>query len=283
MLKRNSFIIGLICILALFGCSKNEIISLNDSNETLEETTNSESVSEEVSVIVNNDDSRYDDLFSIEYYTMTDEEEIDGNMVLFQEAKYPEITSKYDFDDKSLDNYLTELNDNFKKSAESFIADNKQDSREVFEFRGYDDGHYEHDESLNIERFNGGVLSILSNCYEYMMGAHGSTIITGYNYNWIDGKKIIFDELISDKTKLKELIVNYLENEFKEEINEDYKDTIDSFLSGEYEMRFLVTDNGIDIIFNQYDIAAYAVGIITVPIDYVGNEDVFSNNLWLTH
>lgn len=279
MLKKNSFIIGLICILSLFGCSKNEIINLNDTNETLEETNSIDSTIEDKNGIVR--DNETEKYFSIEYHSLTDEEEVNGEKVLFQEVKYPEI--KYEVDDQLLSNYLLELNDSFKKSAEDFINNNKQDSREVFEFRGYDDGHYEHDEILNIERFNGGVLSILSNCYEYMMGAHGSTIITGYNYNVLEGKRIVFDELISDKVKLKELIVNYIESEFKEEVNDDYKETIDSFLNGEYEMRFLVTNNGIDIIFNQYDIAAYAVGIITVPIYYVGNEDVFVTNLWLAH
>ena len=217
-------------------------------------------------------------MFIVDHHNIIDEEEIDGKKVLFQEAKYPEININYD--NEQLNDYLIQLNSYFKKSAENFINDNKQDSREIFELRGFDDGYYSHDESITIERCSNGVLSILSNCYEYTMGAHGLTIITGYNYNITDGRNIFFDKLISDKSKLKQLIVNYLENEFKEEINDDYQETIDSFLNGEYEMKFLVTDKGIDIIFNQYDIAAYAVGIITVPIDYVGNEDIFYDILW---
>jgi chromosome segregation ATPase len=67
----------------------------------------------------------------------------------------------------------------------------------------------------------------------------------------------------------------------KDELMEYYEETIDAYMNGESEISYTVTVEGINVVFQQYDIAAYAVGIITVPINYEKNKELFNTNYWI--
>lgn len=228
-----------------------------------------------------------DEKISIEYNVLTDDEEISGSdkKVLYQDVRYPEIKLSEEFKNGEIGSKLSKsidlLNKKFNNEAIDFLNENQEDVRQVFKERGDDGGNYQYLNELYIERFDDKILSITSNCYEDRMGAHGSTVITGYNFDLETGKEIKFDKLIKDKQKLKELLVDYLNENHKDELMEYYEDTIDAYMNGESEISYTVTVEGINIVFQQYDIAPYAVGIITVPINYEKNKELFNMNYWI--
>lgn len=276
-MKKVILILSLIFILT--SCVKT-----SDMNKTEEKTVESviEESSTEVVPILSNDDK-----ISIEYNVLTDDEEITGSdkKVLYQDVRYPEIKISEEFKNGEIGERLSKsidlLNKKFNNEAIDFLNENQEDVRLAFKERGDDGGNYQYLNELYIERFDDKILSITSNCYEDRMGAHGTTVITGYNFDLETGKEIKFDKLIKDKQKLKELLVDYLNENHKDELMEYYEETIDAYMNGESEMSFVVTVEGINVVFQQYDIAAYAVGIITVPINYEKNKELFNTNYWI--
>lgn len=279
-MKKVILILSLIFILT--SCVKTS--DMNKTGDNISESTIEESniESTEVVPILSNDDK-----ISIEYNVLTDDEEITGSdkKVLYQDVRYPEIKLSEEFKNGEIGERLSKsidlLNKKFNNEAIDFLNENQEDVRLAFKERGDDGGNYQYLNELYIERFDDKILSITSNCYEDRMGAHGITVITGYNFDLETGKEIKFDKLIKDKQKLKELLVDYLNENHKDELMEYYEETIDAYMNGESEMSFVVTVEGINVVFQQYDIAAYAVGIITVPINYEKNKELFNTNYWI--
>lgn len=279
-MKKVILILSLIFILT--SCVKTS--DMNKTGDNISKSTIEESniESTEVVPILSNDDK-----ISIEYNVLTDDEEITGSdkKVLYQDVRYPEIKLSEEFKNGEIGERLSKsidlLNKKFNNEAIDFLNENQEDVRLAFKERGDDGGNYQYLNELYIERFDDKILSITSNCYEDRMGANGITVITGYNFDLETGKEIKFDKLIKDKQKLKELLVDYLNENHKDELMEYYEETIDAYMNGESEMSFVVTVEGINVVFQQYDIAAYAVGIITVPINYEKNKELFNTNYWI--
>lgn len=257
---------------------------MNKTEDNLTESTIIESNTETTEIVPNLSN---DEKISIEYNVLTDDEEIAGSdkKVLYQDVRYPEIKLSEEFKNGEIGSKLSKsidlLNKKFNNEAIDFLNENQEDVRQVFKERGDDGGNYQYLNELYIERFDDKILSITSNCYEDRMGAHGTTVITGYNFDLETGKEIKFDKLIKDKQKLKELVVDYLNENYKDELMEYYEETIDAYMNEESEISYTVTVEGINVVFQQYDIAPYAVGIITVPINYEKNKELFNMNYWI--
>lgn len=275
-------IIFLMVIVLFSSCVKTS--DMNKTEDNTVESVIEESNTNTTEVVPNLSN---DEKISIEYNVLTDDEEIPGSdkKVLYQDVRYPEIKLSEEFKNGEIGSKLSKsidlLNKKFNNEAIDFLNENQEDVRQVFKERGDDGGNYQYLNELYIERFDDKILSITSNCYEDRMGAHGSTVITGYNFDLETGKEIKFDKLIKDKQKLKELLVDYLNENHKDELMEYYEETIDAYINGESEISYTVTVEGINIVFQQYDIAPYAVGIITVPINYEKNKELFNMNYWI--
>lgn len=272
-------IIMLLLISVLFvSCGKTN--DINQAGNNVSETTSTDTVP----VIPNLSN---DEKISVEYNVLTDDEELPDSdkKVLYQDVRYPEIKLSEEFKNeesgKKLSSSIDLLNKKFNNEAIDFLNDNQEEVRLVFKERGDDGGNYQYLNELYIERFDDKIFSVTSNCYEDRMGAHGGTVITGYNYDLETGKEIKFDKLIKDKQKLKELLVNYVNENYKDDLMDYYEETIDSYINGDSEISYIITVEGINVVFQQYDIAPYAVGIITVPINYEKNKEMFNTNYWL--
>ena len=62
---------------------------------------------------------------------------------------------------------------------------------------------------------------------------------------------------------MKDWVKNQKEDIFYHEAEEN----IDKYFDGEYELQFALYENEFHVIFQQYDIAPYAAGIIEVNVD----------------
>lgn len=102
-------------------------------------------------------------------------------------------------------------------------------------------------------------------------GAHPSTIISTFSYNPFNGKILNLKDIVGqyDEKKLTQLIVNGVMKQFGAKTMDELKDKAifdwtEPYVPGDV----ILGKDSAKFVYNQYDIAPYAVGIITVPVAY---------------
>ena len=124
-----------------------------------------------------------------------------------------------------------------------------------------------------LECFCQPVISIKYDKYEYTGGAHGNETVVYYNFKFVNGKPELIDNPFNPRET--EMIIAWIKNElrkkFKLKENEPLENAglWESFDSSyRFNNNFKITKKGLSIIFNQYEIAPYSMGIIEVEIPY---------------
>ncbi|MGD7006515.1 DUF3298 and DUF4163 domain-containing protein [Metabacillus sp. 84] len=127
---------------------------------------------------------------------------------------------------------------------------------------------YEFKTTYKVSFNKNHLLSIISYDYQYEGGAHGSTIAKTMNFNVKDGSAFKLLDVIQNK---KEAVKNYAVEELTAQSEEEnsmiFKDTLkDIEISNDRAWTF--EENGLTLIFQQYEIAAYAGGMpeVSVPL-----------------
>ena len=84
-----------------------------------------------------------------------------------------------------------------------------------------------------------------------------------------------YQDFIKDKEELRAFLKNWL-SEHANDIGafDNASETIDSYIDGKYPLQFFIT-NGLTVMFQPYDIAPYAAGLIEIPVD----DDLLKENL----
>lgn len=196
----------------------------------------------------------------IEKVDISDEE---GGKV-YQDIKYPVITCNDPVLQKSFD----EFNKDFKEKAEEFKHLNRNEVRNQIVETNNEDGGYSNDTEASISYQGNNYLSIMTNTYIFTMGAHGTTVIGGYNYDIKTGKRLKLEDFIKDKEELRKYLKDWTKKQEEGMLFEWADETIDEYLDkDEYELQCAISEGELSVFFQQYDIAAYAVGIIEIPID----------------
>lgn len=110
-----------------------------------------------------------------------------------------------------------------------------------------------------------GKLSILFYDATYSGGAHGHELVAAYNFDTQSGERYTLSDIILDGSKF-ESLTKYVKNHIKE--NQDL--FFDEEIIGDFEVndqtQFYFTESGIDLIFQQYEVAPYAAGHPTISI-----------------
>ncbi|MGL5766371.1 MAG: RsiV family protein, partial [Sarcina sp.] len=104
-------------------------------------------------------------------------------------------------------------------------------------------------------------------------GAHGMPSILTYNYNTQTGEKLMIGDLFKDGFDYK----TFLNNEIKKDINKNkdlYFSGNDGFKEIKEDQDFYISTDGITIVFQVYEIAPYAAGIIyfNIPIENIAKD-----------
>lgn len=198
--------------------------------------------------------------FTIETIDISDIE----NGKTYQEIKYPVIEYK---GDDNLSKSIGELNKKLKELAEKFKVDNKESIRDYIKELKNEDAMYSYDSSITCTCHNDKYLSFLNSTYIFTMGAHGSTIENGYTYDVKTGKLLTLKDFVKDIEELKKFLKDWVKNQNDDMFYKEADSNIDMYFTGEYELQFTLMNGELKVIFQQYDIAPYAVGIIEIPID----------------
>lgn len=130
-------------------------------------------------------------------------------------------------------------------------------------------GKYSYEVSYEVKYNKNNLLSILIYDYTYTGGAHGSTVVTAYNFDVLTGNQVKLTNIVgknSKLTKLKKYTKTDLLNQQKE-LGTVFTDELDG-LTFDNNRPFYFYDNGIVVKFQQYEVAPYAAGMPEVKIPY---------------
>ena len=163
------------------------------------------------------------------------------------------------------------INNDQISAEESFRDANLEDAKTIVG-NGEADylGYYTHESELYCERMDDKVVSVLSQTYMFMMGAHGGTAYYTYNYDAQTGEEITKDDLFTDQSMLADALAGLLLDKYPAETffsGEDVADDIQYTLD-EGILTYLIGAKGVSVIFGEYEIAPYAAGIQTVTIPW---------------
>lgn len=127
---------------------------------------------------------------------------------------------------------------------------------------------YEYITNYQVKYNQNNKLSILFSDYQFTGGAHGNTVITTYNFDLKSGKLLTLDDFLPSKEhydKVTNYVIAYIKKHpeifyANSEEFRDFKVTKDT--------NFYLADNGIELIFQQYEVAPYASGnpSIYIPV-----------------
>lgn len=119
------------------------------------------------------------------------------------------------------------------------------------------------------------ILSLYTDQYEYTGGAHGMTKRMADNWDLIKEERIELSELFPGRKDYKEYIINTIIKQIEQDIAngnniyfENYAELVNKYFDSN---NFYLTEEGVVIYFDLYDIAPYASGILTFTIPYTEN------------
>ena len=183
---------------------------------------------------------------------------------VYQAIKYAKLSVANEKTQKLLD----VVNDNLKKDAESFKADNKEYVRESAKDSELPEYKYEYDSTdVVVTENNDKYLSLRIFTYINMMGAHPTYYIEGHVFDVKDGKELKINGIVKDKEALRNYLVDWCDkNRDSAGLFDEYRSTINGYVDGEYELQFYKEGGETFVVFQTYDIAPYAAGAIHVKL-----------------
>lgn len=139
---------------------------------------------------------------------------------------------------------------------------------------------WEYEDTLRISRNDGKVLSYWSDVYSYLGGAHPNINTYGYNYVVETGEKLLLSDVVKDLDGLEQYAYTEMAK-YAEELWEDWKDTVHKSIFGleDYSVAWALTDSGLVLHYDAYQLSYYAFGPVEVEVPYENNESLFAINL----
>jgi len=153
------------------------------------------------------------------------------------------------------------------EAAEAFINSYKEDKAAFPDMAS----GYESKIDIAKSRESNELVSLKSEIYGYMGGAHGFTILSYLNFDAQTGEKLANEELFINNNAFK----NFAEKKFREKFDIPNDDAINSTGFWFKDEIFVLPEaigyegENLVLIYNQYEIASYAEGqiILNIPIE----------------
>ncbi|MBQ8856696.1 MAG: DUF3298 domain-containing protein [Lachnospiraceae bacterium] len=255
---------GIIMLLALGGCAAEQEKPVVEETPKAEET-----VEEEIEEIVEEPVEESTPV-SVKIDTNQKTYYFEGTEEAYLYLQYCDVTvdgGKNDNLKRNIENWsmerseeLRSLYTSFEESATAEIAENK-------EFYGYT--LYQ---TVSAARIDESVVSLLDDTYQYTGGEHGSFYRDGINFDAKTGKRLEFEEIFSDYENFKndatERIIYQLQENYGEELFDDYIETIESIWQEELGPEWYFDGSGIVIVIQQYDVGPDSVGTPEIHLPY---------------
>jgi len=166
------------------------------------------------------------------------------------------------------------INDVFMKHIESSYKGYLQLKAEMEKFKEEEKEHckefpysceYSYITRYDVKFNQDGKLSIVMYDATYSGGAHGLEGLQTYNFNAKTGERISLKDIVSSESKFAS-ITEYAKNYMRQHQDIFFEEKMWEDFAVNDQTQFYFTEGGIDLIFQQYDVAPYAAGHPTISI-----------------
>ena len=148
-------------------------------------------------------------------------------------------------------NHASEFMQSIYDMAEQGFEDSKKYDFPFMQYAAWS----QYDLHFLNERF----MSLTMNYYQFTGGAHGLTVKTAYNIDLSTGKNLELRSIFSDDYDYSSVILKEVNMQMKKaEEGTFFSDSIERI---ENEQNFYLTEEGIVMFFQQYEIGPYCIGI----------------------
>ena len=140
------------------------------------------------------------------------------------------------------------------------------------------------DKSIEIIRADSDALSIESSWMVYYYGPHEYYSFEGASFDSKTGKKLALGDVVKSRDELIPVIKQYLVENYEDDLMLDPNDESDSrhmderLKETDYSSKWLLTNDGIRIIFNGGEFSSYWVGSLTVDLSFGKYPDLLPEN-----
>lgn len=169
---------------------------------------------------------------------------------------------------KQLKDRAQDFSNGIKKMSDENYKESKKQGQKVIV--------YEASTNFNIEYVGENYMSMLVDYYSYTGGAHGSTLREAYNIDINTGKILSLKDIFKENYNYKE-VINNLIKKYVDKDKDNY--LIDDFKGIKENQEFYISQDGIVIYFQLYEIAPYSTGFPEFKIPLKNVEDGLNINL----
>lgn len=261
-------------------------LKINDNGHTYYAQTDSGNGIKVVSNCAFLDSSLFDSIFSVKTQYDTAKNQVTLTKVsenaikisaetLSAQEKYLDETVQYPQISGLTDTAVqTTINDVLKKAALDSESEGKKNASEMGQY--IEDG-YEYGNAKCVTYFDysvpynrNGLLSIILLDYQYLGGAHGSTLQSSYTFDLSTGKILSLSDLMDSSNDY----TSYFSSGIRKEIDQKVASGIlAEFETGKFSSigdnpAYYLSGSGIVFYFQQYEYFPYAAGIQTFSFSY---------------
>ncbi len=202
-------------------------------------------------------------------------------------ASYPQFSGAKDSKAEAA------INENIKSFAEDSVKNFKTGLHCNFSDLGPDKPGWVCEFAFGSQNFNvvdQKILSLEVSGYWFTGGAHGGTEYTYLNYNLNTGEKLDWKNVFKKDSDYMKIISDYSKTDLEKQLIAGEDSMTDESWIGRgteateenYNTNVGFDKNGLIIIFQQYQVAAYAAGPQTVVVPYGALKDVIDPNSLLS-
>ena len=160
---------------------------------------------------------------------------------------------------------MEELNDAYEDEVDSALVAFDTLSQSGAELNG--GNKYVFEIHQDVKYNENDFISIVSDTYQYTGGAHGSSVWSARNIDTLTGAEVLLGDLFEDNN-YKTVLDRLIEQEVTEH-PEDYSDLWEKpQIKESNQCDFYVTEQGIVVFYQPYDLSYYARGLVEFTIDY---------------
>lgn len=288
-LVSTALICGILSVSMLNGCGKKAAdatagtAAIQENSSAEETTTQAKESSAEETKAEEEGQENQENQDSAAIVPVTVDYSYDGDWkdqkTLFS-SKVAQIKLMDDSHEK-LQDALKALNQSALDDQKSVIDENKEYAEQEYASNP-DMVEYTFDRDILVARSDETVLSMAVMEGSYLGGAHPFGMTTGRTYDTQTGKELSLKDVVSDYDGIYEYVKKQLEENYDQSMFfEDYQDTLQKMFydeSGDYgTVQWTISQTGLSIYFNQYDLAPYVAGSQQVDISFKEQPQLFQS------
>lgn len=166
--------------------------------------------------------------------------------------------------------------ENLKRTVEQWSLERSEELRGMYsEYEEIDGVNGTISQSLRTTRADASLVCLLDEEYEYNGGAHGMDYRKGVTFDTQSGKQLSLRDLSTDYDTFAEeackRIIYELQEDYGEALFTDYEETVRTMWQEE-TVSWYLDAAGIVIVFEQYSVGPYAMGMAEVCLPYAEFE-----------